>query len=139
MAKNAKESAQLKSRTTKLSKKSVGELVDIILRKDKIERNLNAQIKKFKGEIDALTTRVKNFDNDMEGTYQSLETYKAKYEEVSKNLELTDGSRREFEQACHNAIKDMHAANDRAKRWKIIAICACAAFIISVIINLIMA
>lgn len=78
MAKDIKKEAQLKSRQTKLMKKSHDELVDIVLRKDKTERNLNKQIVNLKGEVNTLNCRVRNFDSDMEGTMQSLETYKDK-------------------------------------------------------------
>ena len=76
MAKNAKELSQVKARQTKLGKKSSDELIQIILKKDKVERNLNNQIKSLKGEVNTLSTRVNNFDKDMEGTTQALESYK---------------------------------------------------------------
>ena len=78
MAKNAKELSQVKARQTKLSKKNSDELIQIILKKDKIERNLNNQIKSLKNEVNTLSTRVNNFDKDMEGTIQALESYKDK-------------------------------------------------------------
>jgi chromosome segregation ATPase len=78
MAKNAKELSQVKARQTKLGKKSNDELIQIVLKKDKIERNLNNQIKNLKGEVNHLSTRVKNFDFDMEGTNQALEACKDK-------------------------------------------------------------
>ena len=76
MSKNKKELSQVKARQTKLGKKSNEELIQIVLKKDKIERSLNNQIKNLKGEVNHLSTRVKNFDSDMEGTNQSLESYK---------------------------------------------------------------
>lgn len=80
MAKNAKESAQVKGRTTKLGKKSVEELIEIILRKDKTERTLSANVKNLKSEINALTTRVNNFDKDQEGNIQAIKDWREKYE-----------------------------------------------------------
>ena len=75
MAKNGK-TAAVKGRETKLNKKSNDELIQIILKKDKVERNLNNQIKSLKGEINSLSVRIKNFDSDMEGTIQTIESYK---------------------------------------------------------------
>lgn len=75
MAKNGK-TAAVKGRETKLNKKSNDELIQIILKKDKVERNLNNQIKSLKGEINSLSVRIKNFDSDMEGTIQAIESYK---------------------------------------------------------------
>ena len=75
MAKNGK-TAAVKGRETKLNKKSNDELIQIILKKDKVERNLNNQITSLKGEINSLSARVKNFDSYIEGTIQTIESYK---------------------------------------------------------------
>ena len=75
MTKNGK-TAAVKGRETKLNKKSNEELIQIVLKKDKIERNLNNQIKSLKGEVNALSARIKAVDSDMEGTCQALESYK---------------------------------------------------------------
>ena len=72
MAQNAKENAQLKGRQTKLMKKSHDELVSIVLKKDKIERSLNAQISTLKGEVNSLTSKINNYSADMEGTIKEL-------------------------------------------------------------------
>ena len=58
-----------KTRKTKLSKKSIDELVNIILRKDDIERKNNKLIKYLKITIDSLEKKIKGFE---EG-YQKLE------------------------------------------------------------------
>lgn len=71
MAKTVKTSST-KGRETKLSKKSNEELIQIILRKDKLERNLNAQVVSLKAEVNSLSSRVNNFDKDMEGTVNEV-------------------------------------------------------------------
>lgn len=58
-----------KTRKTKLSKKSVNELVSIILRKDDIERKNNKLIKYLKITIDGLEKKTKGLEED----YQKLE------------------------------------------------------------------
>ena len=73
MAQKTKELSQVKARQTKLGKKSHDELIQIVLKKDKVERNLNNQIKSLKGEVNTLSTRVNNFNADIAGTYQSLD------------------------------------------------------------------
>ena len=85
MTKNGK-TAAVKGRETKLNKKSNEELIQIVLKKDKIERNLNNQIKSLKGEVNALSTKVNNFDKDMEGTYQTVETLKDKIETLKDKV-----------------------------------------------------
>lgn len=58
-----------KTRKTKLSKKSIDELVNIILRKDDIERKNNKLIKCLKINIDCLEKKTKGLEED----YQKLE------------------------------------------------------------------
>lgn len=58
-----------KTRKTKLSKKSIDELVNIILRKDDIERKNNKLIKYLKITIDSLEKKIKGLEED----YQKLE------------------------------------------------------------------
>ena len=53
-----------KTRKTKLSKKSVDELVNIILRKDDIERKNNKLIKYLKINIDGLEKKAKGLEED---------------------------------------------------------------------------
>lgn len=53
-----------KTRKTKLSKKSIDELVNIILRKDDIERKNNKLIKCLKINIDGLEKKTKGLEED---------------------------------------------------------------------------
>ena len=83
MAKNANEVA-IKSRKTKLTKKSVEELINIILRKDATEKNLNSQIVNLKNEVNSLESRISNMTKDNEGTDKVIGDLKDK---ISTNLE----------------------------------------------------
>ena len=85
MAKNAKELGQVKARQTKLGKKSVEELIQIILRKDATERKLNSNIVNLKAEVNSLTSRVNNFDKDQEGNIKAIEKWRL---ETEKQKEL---------------------------------------------------
>lgn len=87
MAKNAKELGQVKARQTKLGKKSGEELIEIILRKDATERKLNSTIVNLKAEVNALTSRVNNFDKDQEGNIKAIEKWRL---EAEKQKELVD-------------------------------------------------
>mgnify|MGYP004531538181 CR=1 FL=1 len=58
-------SAAEKSRRTKLSKKSVEELVNIILRKDDVERRKDNLIKALKINIQGLEKKVEAISNDI--------------------------------------------------------------------------
>lgn len=85
MAKNAKELSQVKARQTKLGKKSVEDLIQIILRKDATERKLNGNIVNLKAEVNSLTSRVDNFDKDQEGNVKAIEKWRL---ETEKQKEL---------------------------------------------------
>ena len=65
-----------KSRKTKLSKKSVEELVNIILRKDDVERRKDNLIKALKINIQGLEKKVESISNDIaniENEYNDLQ------------------------------------------------------------------
>ena len=87
MAKNAKELGQVKARQTKLGKKSVEDLIQIILRKDATERKLNGNIVNLKAEVNSLTSRVDNFDKDQEGNIKAIDHWKL---ETEKQKELVN-------------------------------------------------
>lgn len=87
MAKNAK-TPVIKARETKLSKKSVEELIEIILRKDSVERKLNSQIIALKSEVNELNSKMENAVKDMDGTLSALNENKEKLTEVTKSFDL---------------------------------------------------
>ena len=121
MSKNSKELSQVKARQTKLGKKSSEELIQIVLKKDKIERSLNNQIKNLKGEVNHLSTRVKNFDSDMEGTYQALESYKDKCKTLQ---ERNDALKIEYNDVYNTYTEENKRVVELSKRvntWKIVA------------------
>ena len=96
MAKNVK-TAATKSRETKLGKKSTEELIQIILRKDKCERNLSTQVTNLKGEVNSLTKRVQNFDKDQEGNIREIrnlrDSNKTKQETIDNlRIQLNDSN-----------------------------------------------
>nr|UVX50889.1 MAG: hemolysin [Bacteriophage sp.] len=71
-----------KTRKTKLSKKSIDELVNIILRKDDIERKNNKLIKCLKINIDGLEKKTKGLEED----YQKLEDINVSVNDSFDNL-----------------------------------------------------
>ena len=119
MAKNAKELTKVKARQTKLGKKNSNELIQIILKKDKVERNLNNQIKSLKGEVNTLSSRVNNFNKDIEGTYQTIEALKDKVKTLNeKNDSLTLESKENhylYEEENKKAI----TFKNKADMWKV--------------------
>ena len=135
MVKNGK-TAAVKGRETKLNKKSNDELIQIILKKDKVERNLNNQIKSLKGEVNALSTRVKNFDSDMEGTIQAIESYKDKIKALQEKNDTISIESKDNRSLYEEENKKAITFKNKAGMWKvatyimtIIAIIAIAASI----------
>ena len=133
MAKDIKKEAQLKSRQTKLMKKSHDELVNIVLRKDKTERNLNNQIKSLKGEVNALSTRVNNFDSDMEGTYQALESYKDQVKTLQEKNDALALESKENHSLYEEENKKAITFKNKASMWKVATYVMTAIAIVAII------
>lgn len=132
MAKNDK-TAAVKGRETKLNKKSNDELIQIILKKDKVERNLNNQIKNLKGEVNTLSTRVKNFDSDMEGTYQALESYKDQVKTLQEKNDALKIESNDNRSLYEEENKKLVILTDTVGMWRIATYVMIAVAIIAII------
>ena len=78
-----------KTRKTKLSKKSVDELVNIILRKDDIERKNNKLIKYLKISIDGLEKKIKGLEEDNKYLEDSNVNLNNSFNEINKAYKET--------------------------------------------------
>ena len=134
MAKDIKKEAQLKSRQTKLMKKSHDELVDIVLRKDKTERNLNKQIVNLKGEVNTLNCRVRNFDSDMEGTMQSLETYKDQVKTLQERNDALKIESKDNYSLYIEENKKVITLTNKVGMWKVATYVMMAVAVITIIV-----
>ena len=85
MVKKSNETA-IKGRQTKLEKKSYEELVQIILKKDNIERNLNKQIINLKSEVNTLNIRIKGFEKDCDGDITIIETLRTDVKHLIESI-----------------------------------------------------
>lgn len=134
---NVKENAALKSRQTKLLKKSKEELIEIVLRKDKIEKNQVNQISKLKGEINSLNNEIKNFITDSEGDQKIIKELRndySKLEDVNKTLHEVINSRAiEWEETSNKLNKHIVEIEKKVKFLSNIAITSSIAFIIAFI------
>ena len=127
MAKNGK-TAAVKGRETKLNKKSNDELIQIILKKDKVERNLNNQIKSLKGEINSLSVRIKNFDSDMEGTIQAIESYKDQVKTLQEKNDTLSIESKDNRSLYEEENKKVITLTNKVGMWKV------ATYIMTVIV-----
>ena len=103
MAKTVNET-QLKTRKTKLSKKSNEDLINIILRKDDVERKLNKQIVNLKTEVNDLNSKIKSLQLDIEDTnilYNSIKEQKEQKEEEVNSLTKSWND-------CDKLVKKLH-------------------------------
>ena len=135
---NAKEkNAALKSRQTKLLKKSKEELIDVILRKDKIERNQVNQISNLKGEINSLQSRIKGFIADSEGdsnTIYELREKLANANDLNKALnENINSNSHEIEEIKMQFDKNIYKLKEKVRCWSSIAITFIIWFIVTLI------
>ena len=135
---NVKEqSAALKSRQTKLLKKSKEELIEIVLKKDKIEKNQVNQISNLKGEINSLQSRIKGYIADNDGNEEKIKELR------NDNIFLKDRNSRlnekinaksiEIEDLTDKFNKIIAEKESKAKSWANIAITLGVAFIIAFI------
>lgn len=135
---NVKEqSAALKSRQTKLLKKSKEELIEIVLKKDKIEKNQVNQISNLKGEINSLQSRIKGYIADNDGNEEKIKELR------NDNIFLKDRNSRlnekinaksiEIEDLTDKFNKIIAEKESKAKSWANIAITLGIAFIIAFI------
>ena len=137
MANVKEQSAALKSRQTKLLKKSKEELIEIVLRKDKIEKNQVKQISNLKGEINSLNSEIKGFIADSEGDQKIIKELRescSKLEDLNKTLhENISFNRSELEETTNQFNKIIVETENKAKSWANIAIMSSIVFIITLI------
>ena len=137
MANVKEQSAALKSRQTKLLKKSKEELIEIVLRKDKIEKNQVKQISNLKGEINSLNSEIKGFIADSEGDQKIIKELRescSKLEDLNKTLhENIAFNRSELEETTNQFNKIILETENKAKSWANIAIMSSIVFIITLI------
>ena len=137
MANVKEQSAALKSRQTKLLKKSKEELIEVILRKDKIEKNQVKQISNLKGEINSLNSRINGFIADSEGDQKTIKELRkscSKLEDLNKTLhEIIDSKSIALEETTNKLNKIIVEKENKAKSWANIAITLGVAFIITFI------
>ena len=137
MANVKEQSAALKSRQTKLLKKSKEELIEIVLRKDKIEKNQVKQISNLKGEINSLNSEIKGFIADSEGDQKIIKELRescSKLEDLNKTLhENIAFNRSELEETTNQFNKIIVETENKAKSWANIAITLGIAFVIAFI------
>ena len=130
MANVKEQSAALKSRQTKLLKKSKEELIEVILRKDKVERNQVKQISNLKGEINSLNSRINSFITNNE----TLKKKNASLEDLKISLhEHINAKSIEIEELTDKFNKIIAEKESKAKSWANIAIISSIAFIITFI------
>ena len=127
MANVKEQSAALKSRQTKLLKKSKEELIEIVLKKDKIEKNQVKQISNLKGEINSLNNRINSFITNNE----TLKKKNASLEDLKISLhEHINSKSIELEETTDKLNKIIAETEKKAKYWANIAITLSIAFII---------
>ena len=137
MANVKEQSAALKGRQTKLLKKSKEELIEIVLRKDKIEKNQVNQISNLKGEINSLNNIINGFTADRikdQKTIKELKESCSKLKDLIKTLhENIDFNRIELEETTNKFNKLIVELENKAKSWANIAIISSIAFIVTFI------
>lgn len=137
MAKNAKELGQVKARQTKLGKKSVEDLIQIILRKDATERKLNSNIVSLKSEVNALTSRVDNFDKDQEGNIKAIEKWRLETEKQKELVASLTDKISNTSAELRNTQEVVEKKDKTIKVYKTLSIILAVLILVEVVINVI--
>lgn len=126
MANFKEQNASLKARQTKLLKKTKDELIEVILRKDKVERNQVNQISKLKGEINSLQSRIKGFEADNEGNEKTIKELREHYSKLGYANETLreniDSKSIELAELTDKFNKTIVEKEEKIKSWANIAI-----------------
>ena len=134
MANVKEQSAALKSRQTKLLKKSKEELIEIVLRKDKIEKNQVKQISNLKGEINSLNSRINGFIADNDGNEEKIKELRNDNiflkDRNSSLTEKINAKSIEIEELTDKFNRIIVEKEKKVKSWANIAITSSIAFII---------
>ena len=137
MANVKEQSAALKSRQTKLLKKSKEELIEIVLKKDKVERNQVNQISNLKGEINSLNSRINGFIADNNGKEKKIKELRNDNiflkDRNSSLTEKINAKSIEIEELTDKFNRIIVEKESKAKSWANIAIISSIAFIIAFI------
>ena len=137
MANVKEQSAALKGRQTKLLKKSKEELIEIVLREGKVEKNQVKQISNLKGEINSLNSRINGFIADSEGDQKTIKELRdncSRLKDLNNTLnEHIDFNRIKLNETTNQFNKIIVETEKKAKSWANIAITSSIAFIIAFI------
>ena len=137
MANVKEQTPALKRRQTKLLKKSKEELIEIVLKKDKIEKNQVNQISNLKGEINSLNSRIKGFIADSEGDQKTIKELRdncSRLKDLNNTLnEHIDFNRIKLNETANDFNKIIAEKEKKSKSWANIAITSSIAFIIAFI------
>lgn len=112
--------AQTKGRITRLSKKNSEELINIILRKDGVEKKYAEKIKSQATELSRLYASVENHKKE----YKALEEA---YDEMKSNLDYTETT---YDNYAASANEKLSALKNKVKVWKFISVVLGCAFLI---------
>lgn len=137
MANIKEQNASLKARQTKLLKKSKDDLIEVILRKDKVERNQVNQISKLKGEINSLQSRIRGYISDNEGNekiIEDLRKHQCFLEDRNNSLlGKINAKSIEIEEVTAKLNKIIVEKETKAKSWANLAITICIILTVSII------
>lgn len=132
MAKTVNET-QLKTRKTKLSKKSNEDLINIILRKDDVERKLNKQIVNLKTEVNDLNSKIKSLQLDIE---DANILYKRTKEQKEQKEEEVNYFRKSLNNCAESAKKLHHSCVEKTRKLNDYKVVVMTTVIYSVIMTL---
>lgn len=111
-----------KSRSTKLSKKTKEELIEVILRKDSVERKLNEKVENYKTTIEEKIAKIITLKQTIGGLENACGKYKLEIDNLNKNIDALEISIEERDNhiaKCKTDIKSAIAQRNANEEWAI--------------------
>lgn len=105
-----------KTRKTKLSKKSIDELINIVLRKDDIERKNNKLIKYLKITIDGLEKKTKSLEEDNKYLEDANVNLNNSFNEINKAYKETVNKLYDSSNTIQHYDNDIFLLQDKINR-----------------------
>jgi len=131
---NKEETTATKGRRTKLSKKSVEELVNIILRKDDVERGLR---EKLNNSQDKYNETINTLSTDIDDVSKQYKTLKETYEKLRDNYTTIAAMNKSLVDKAKEVHSRLVDANNRVFKLTISNAIAYLFLIISIIVIII--
>lgn len=116
-----------------LEKLKKAELIDIILRKDDVERAKNAQLDEFSTKLSASEQLIAELKTNSDKFKRSTDDAKRRNSELLSNIAMLKKTRDELIGRLNDYEHQISELKDKAKTGKVFGVIGCIMFILAII------